>query len=140
MPKLSITNYEEMLERALAQLPKKTIKSRRFTIPEPECLIVGNRTFLNNFKSICDMLNRNPRHLLKFLLRELATAGSASGQRAVFQGRFDRAIIKNLCDQYVKEFVLCPICHRPDTKIEKRKRFTFLICEACGAQSSVRTI
>ncbi|MEM2273205.1 MAG: hypothetical protein QXX56_03185, partial [Candidatus Bathyarchaeia archaeon] len=38
------------------------------------------------------------------------------------------------------EFVNCPICKRPDTKIIKEKRFNFLVCEACGAKSPVRRI
>ncbi|MEM3439613.1 MAG: hypothetical protein QXG32_01685 [Candidatus Bathyarchaeia archaeon] len=32
---------------------------------------------------------------------------------------------------------MCPICKMPDTKLLKEKRLTFLICEACGAKSSV---
>jgi translation initiation factor 2 subunit 2 len=36
--------------------------------------------------------------------------------------------------------VICPICKRPDTKIVKERRFHFLICEACGAKSSIRPV
>ncbi|MCL7389060.1 MAG: hypothetical protein LZ173_03885 [Thaumarchaeota archaeon] len=41
---------------------------------------------------------------------------------------------------YVKEFVKCPICGGLDTKIIAEKRFRFLLCEVCGAKSSVRKI
>jgi len=54
-----------------------------------------------------------------------------------FQGRFSESTIKRLIEIYVNRFVICPICKRPDTKLSKEGKFLFLICEACGAKSSV---
>jgi len=82
-------------------------------------------------------MNREPQHLLKFLSRELATAASVDGNRAIFQGKFDVATVGRLLQLYAQHFVICPICNRPDTKIEKEGRYMFLRCEACGARSSV---
>ncbi|MCD6263176.1 translation initiation factor IF-2, partial [Candidatus Bathyarchaeota archaeon] len=38
---------------------------------------------------------------------------------------------------YTKRYVICPVCKRPDTRIVKEKRLAFLVCEACGARSSI---
>jgi len=133
-------SYEEMLRRVYSQLPPEVFEHKRFELPMPRSAIAGARTVLYNFKEICDALNRNPRHVLKFLSREMATAGTVSGARAIFQGRFPGDALEHLIKRYVEEFVVCPICRRPDTKIVKEKRLYFLVCEACGARSSLRPV
>jgi len=133
-------DYEEMLKRAYSKLPSKVFEWKRFDIPKPRCFTIGMRTILHNFKEICDILNRDPHHVLRFLSREMATAGNIDGARAVFQGKFPYDTLERLIKRYVDEFVTCPICKRPDTKIVKERRFYFLICEACGAKSSIRPV
>jgi len=133
-------DYEEMLKRAYSKLPPKVFEWKRFDIPKPRCFTIGMRTILHNFKEICDILNRDPHHVLRFLSREMATAGNIDGARAVFQGKFPYDTLERLIKRYVDEFVTCPICKRPDTKIVKERRFYFLICEACGAKSSIRPV
>jgi len=133
-------NYEKLLERAHSQLPPGAFKFDRFEIPRPICLIVGNRTLVTNFKEICDRLRRDQTHLLRFLARELATAGTVEGVRAVFQGKFGSTIIERLIERYVQEFVRCTVCGQPDTKIVREDRIHFMICEACGAKSPIHAI
>lgn len=133
-------NYEEMLKRARSQLPPEVLEHKRFDIPKPRCHVTGMRTIFRNYKEICDALNRDPPHLLKFLSREMATAGTTDRSRLVFQGRFRYDTFERLIKRYVDEFVICPVCKRPDTKIIKEKRLYFLICEACGAKSSIRPV
>lgn len=132
------TSYEKLLERAHNQLPPGAFKSDRFEVPKPTCSVVGNRTLVTNFKEICDRLRRDQTHLLRFLAREMATAGAVEGVRAVFQGKFGSTVIERLIRQYVQEFVRCPICGQPDTKIVREDRIHFMICEACGAKSPIR--
>jgi len=133
-------DYKEMLKRARAQLPHEVFERKRFELPRPHGSTIGMRTILHNYKEICDALNRDPRHMLKFLSKEMATAGTIDRTRAVFQGKFRRDTFERLIKRYVDDFVLCPVCERPDTKIVKEKRLSFLICEACGARSSVRSV
>jgi len=133
-------NYKEMLKRARSQLPSEVLERKRFEIPKPRCFVTGMRTVLSNFKEICDALNREPRHVLKFLSGEMATAATIQRTRAIFQGRFDYDTFERLIKRYTDEFVVCPVCKRPDTKIVKERRFLFLICEACGAKSSTRPV
>jgi translation initiation factor 2 subunit 2 len=133
-------DYKELLKHARSQLPSEILEHKRFEIPRPRSFVTGMRTIFANFKEICDALNREPRHVLKFLSGEMATAATMQGTRANFQGRFGRDTFERLIERYIKEFVVCPICKRPDTKIVKEKRFLFLICEACGAKSSIRPV
>ena len=132
--------YEELLERAYSHLPPTIFESKRFEVPRVRSTIFGMRTIIHNFKEIAETLNRPPQHLLKFLAKEMATAGVIDDERAIFQGKFENETLQHLVERYTKEYVICPICKRPDTKIVKEKRLWFLICEACGAKSSIRPV
>ncbi len=134
------TSYRELLERAHSQLPPEIFEHKRFEIPRVRSGTIGMRTYVVNHKEIADALNRSPLHLLRYMSREMATAGSLDGARAIFQGKFKSDTLDSLVQHYAQDFVVCPVCRRPDTKIVKEKRFSFLTCEACGAKSSVRTI
>jgi len=129
--------YEELLDRALSNLPKKISRGGRFKLPSANVSIVGNRTIIHNFKEFTTLFNRDEKHVMKFLLSELGTAGEIDDSRLILQGRFSRSSINNILNRYAKLFVICPICGAPDTYIVKEKRVFFLICTACGAKTSL---
>lgn len=130
-------DYSSLLDRALKAVPKRDREAMRFEVPNPIVHRAGNKTLVLNFLEISSKMNRDPKHLLKFMSRELATAGSLEDVRATFQGRFSEITIRRLIDIYVKRYIICPICKGPDTKVVKEGRFHFLVCEACGAKSSI---
>ena len=133
-------NYDELLKRARAQVPEVTLKKERLEMPRLFVSMVGMRTTIANFKEVSDTLDRDPQHILKFLTREMATAATYHDGRAIFQGKFPRDTFERLLTRYMESFVICPVCKRPDTKIVKEKRLSFIICNACGARSSVKQL
>ena len=133
-------NYEELLKRARSQLPEIGVKSERLEIPRLHYARIGMRTVIYNFKEVADALDRDPQHLLKFLTGEMATAATVQGSRVIFQGKFSEDTFGRLIHRYLESYVVCPVCKRPDTKIVKEKRLSFLVCEACGARSSIKQL
>jgi len=133
-------DYEQLLKRARSQIPELTSKRERLELPRLHHSIIGMRTIIYNFKEIADALNRDPQHILKFLTREMATAATMQEARVIFQGKFSQETLERLLQRYMENFLACPVCKRPDTKIVKEKRLSFLICEACGAKSSVQQL
>jgi len=133
-------NYEELLKRARSQIPETVSKHERLELPRLNHSVIGMRTIIYNLKEIAEALNRDPQHLLKFLTREMATAATLQESRAIFKGKFYRDTFERLIRRYMEIFVICPVCNRPDTRIVKEKRLSFLVCEACGAKSSVRQL
>lgn len=129
--------YLRLLSKALEKVPRKPATSGRFEIPAPEVEAAGNKTMLMNLNEVAEKVNRDPKHLLKFLSKELATSGAQVSGRAIFQGRFPKNTIHRLINIYVGKYVICPICKTPDTTIVKEGPFHFLVCEACGAKSSI---
>ena len=76
-------DYEKLLERAESKIPKKILQKERFEIPLVKGHIEGSKTIITNFIQITSVLRREPQHLLKYLLRELAAPGNIDGQRLI---------------------------------------------------------
>lgn len=133
-------NYDELLKRARAEIPEVTLKKERLEMPHLFVSTVGMRTTISNFQEVAETLDRDPQHILKFLTREMATAATFHDGRAIFQGKFPRDTFERLMQRYMESFVTCPVCKRPDTKIVKEKRLSFIVCNACGARSSIKQL
>jgi translation initiation factor 2 subunit 2 len=133
-------NYEDMLKRARLQIPEIATKQERLEVPRLRMSLVGMRTIVHNFREIADALNRDPQHIVKFLTGEMATAATLQEGRAIFQGKFNAETLNTLLQRYMESCIVCPVCKRPDTKIVREKRLSFLVCEACGAKSSVKNL
>ena len=133
-------NYDELLKRACDQMPQVIEKRERLELPRLFITTVGLRTIISNFKELADVLDRDPQHILKFLTREMATAATFHDSRAIFQGKFKRDSFERLLQRYLEGYVICTVCKRPDTRVVKEKRLSFLICNACGAKSSIKQL
>ncbi len=131
--------YKKLLEAGMKKI-MKTGSTGRFEVPGARVMISGSRTIFNNFYEIANTLRRNPQHLLKFLLKELATSVDMREKNVIFVGNFSQAHIDRKIELYVKSYVLCPECGKPDTKLVKEDRNTFLVCEACGARHIVARV
>jgi len=133
-------DYEALLERGLSKIPEKAIKSSKYETPQTETSVIGAKTVIYNFKDIAQKLNRDPNHLLKFIVRELATSGTLEEMRASLQGRFTKEGLDELIVRYIKTYVLCASCNKPDTKLVKEGRLTFIACDVCGARNPAKTL
>lgn len=133
-------DYESLLKRARSQIPEVGLKQERLEIPRLSHQVIGMRTVIYNFKEVSGALDRDPMHVLKYLSGEMATAATIQESRAIFQGKFSQDTFVRLLQRYMESFVICPICKRPDTRLVKERRLSFLVCEACGARSAIKQL
>ena len=131
--------YEKLLEEAYKKVKQVDKNSIRFELPKIEGHFEGKKTILTNFIQIASHIRRDPEHFQKFILRELAASGQREGNRLVLNIKVPSAKINKKIEDYVKEFVLCKECKKPDTELIKEDRLTFIHCLACGAKHSVRS-
>ncbi len=131
--------YEELLEKAKSNLPEIKKTTERFEMPKALGHVQGNKTIISNFVNIVKTFNRPQEHLLKYLLKELATPGNVDGPRLILGRKLSSALINSKIEQYAQEFVLCRLCKKPDTLLVKEERVTVMKCTACGAKNPVRT-
>ncbi len=75
---------------------------------------------------------------LQYLSKEFAVPAERVGDSAMFIGKRDPDDFTRRLKIYVNDYVRCLTCQSPDTRIEKEKRIHFLICEACGAKSTIK--
>ena len=130
--------YEKMLDRAYSALPEKSLEAAaRFEIPKARGHIQGNKTVISNFHAIVSVLNRPIEHVLKYILKELATPGELKNKYLVLGTKIPASRINEKIMQYAHSFVLCKECKKPDTKIVKEGGYTYMKCMACGSKAHV---
>ena len=130
-------DYEALLKKAKAKLPEHVSTGERFQLPEPDLFIEGKSTVFRNFGDVAEALRREPEAIFGYLLRELGTAGSLDGRRAIFKSRLGVEQVNSRLKSYLNTFVLCSECGKPDTVLIKEGRVLLLECEACGAHRPV---
>ncbi|MFW6449439.1 MAG: translation initiation factor IF-2 subunit beta [Nanoarchaeota archaeon] len=133
-------DYESLLDNAYEKLPETQEEKERFEIPKVRGHIQGNKTVVTNFHQIAQFLNRSVDHLLKYVLKELATPGTKMKNGIIFGTKIPASRINEKIEKYVEEFVLCKECKKPDTKLVKEDKYLFKKCMACGARHSVRIL
>ncbi len=132
-------NYDELLKKARKAMPKGVAKKERFDVPKVKGHVQGNKTVISNFCQLCDIFCRNESHVLKYLQRELASPASLDGPRLVLGRKISSSLINEKIQKYVKEFVLCKECGKPDTKLIEEGGVIYVKCTACGAKYPIKS-
>ena len=133
-------DYLKMLEEGLEKIPEKVKVEERFKLPEPIIFYQGSKTVFANFKEFIEIIRRDEKHFAKFLFKELATPGTIQNNQLVFNSKVRLNSLKRKIEEYLNNFVYCKVCGSPDTKLIKENRFTFMVCEACGAKNPIKKI
>jgi len=134
-----MNNYEALLDEAYENV-EATEEAGRFEVLEVKGHHEGTRTIISNFGQVVANVRRAPEHLLKFLSKELASQGEIKGDRLILSRRLASKDINGKIKKYVKHFVLCPKCAKPDTELSEEGGKTFLRCLACGEKQEVHKI
>ena len=110
----------------------------RFELPVVDVMWEGQKTFLRNFVDFPKTLRRDPDKELQYLSKEFAVPAERIGDKAMFIGRRAPDDFTRLFQIYVKDYLECLTCKSPDTKTIRENRISFLVCEACGARSTLK--
>ena len=133
------TVYEKLLKRIDGERSKNSAETdSRFELPPVDVMWEGQRTYLRNFSDFPKIMRRDSAKLLQYLSKEFAVPAERIGDSAMFVGRRDPDDFTRLLKIYVNDYIMSPTCKSPDTRTEKEKRISFLICEACGAKSTIK--
>ncbi len=133
-------DYEALLKKAEEELPEQSGAGERFVIEKIKGHLEGNKTVLINLKKIAKDLNREEQHLLKYLLRELATPGKIIRDLVILGTKVSASNINKKIKKYASEFVYCSECGKPDTQLIIEKGIAHLKCLACGIKKPVKNI
>ncbi|PIT84863.1 translation initiation factor IF-2 subunit beta [Candidatus Micrarchaeota archaeon CG10_big_fil_rev_8_21_14_0_10_45_29] len=132
-------SYEELLKNAKKNLPDKMQGGERFEPPRARVQLQGSKAIIQNFDIICQKLRRDPKFLAKYLGKELAVPSAIDGPRLILHGKIYERQINERLSNFIKAYVICNECSRPDTKIvESGSGVKMLVCEACGARAPAK--
>ena len=136
---MTTTDYERLLKRIEDKLGNSDEESgNRFELPIVDVMWEGQKTFLRNFSEFPKILRRDPDKVLQYLSKEFAVPAERLGDKAMFVGRRAPDDFTRLFQIYVKDYLECTTCKSPDTKVLKENLISFLVCEACGAKSTLK--
>ena len=133
-------SYTELIERGLSQLPPEIKTQKKFEVPKFETSVEAGRTIIVNWKDIVSKITLDQKLLLRFLEHRLGTVGWITGNKAYFQGKFQRIRLNKHLDFFIREYIICDVCNRPDTELKKEKGQLIKKCNACGAWRVVEKI
>ena len=132
--------YDQLLEKAYKNIKVVDTQSNdRFEIPKVKGMISGKNTIITNIKEIASYIRRDVNQLAKFLQKELATSGRIENDRLILHTKLNSNRVNEKIELYVKEFVLCHECKKPDTEIISEKGIKFKHCLACGAKYPIKS-
>ena len=135
---MDLYDYDKLLERAYKKIPDNVKKSSRFEIPKVKIRIESKNTFITNFSKIINVLNRDARHFLGIFLKKAGTMGEIRGQQLFLKSVYKEQVLNRLIENYTKNYVLCDVCNKPDTEIQREGKKPYLKCAACGARLQIK--
>lgn len=135
---MDIHDYENLLRKTEGILSDSNLNQQRLQIPEPDIMQEGKMTIVRNFMDIVELVNRDPKHISKFLMTEFGIGVTISGKRLIINRKISADQISAKIKQYMDSYVICYECSSPDTEIQKIGRTYVLVCKACGAQHPIR--
>lgn len=128
--------YETLLKRAHTTLNiyKKSDKKR---VPIDIRRESSSKSSMN-LVAIAESLNREPEHLMKFILCKLLTTGSIMNERLVVKGNFVKNDFMEAVSQYIDNFVACKGCGEIfDTVIVRENKLYFVRCRKCCSSRNI---
>ncbi|MGC8662559.1 MAG: translation initiation factor IF-2 subunit beta [Candidatus Micrarchaeia archaeon] len=132
-------SYDELLDRAFAQLPSLSEENIDFKIPIADSIIQGNKSIIRNFSQIADAARRNAKEMARYMSKELAAPASVEEGRLIISKKVRSEEINEKIKKYFQLYVICKECYKPDTRFESVERgFVNIVCEACGARYTVK--
>ncbi len=135
---MDLNNYKDLLDKAYEKIPENVKKMSRFETPRVELRIESRNTFITNFNKIISALNRDKKHFLGIFLKKAGTMGEVRGQQLFLKGQYKEQVLNRLIENYTKTYVLCSICNKPDTQIQREGKKPYLKCTACGARQEIK--
>lgn len=121
-------------------MPEETKRFARFEAPQVDVFLEGNKTIFRNFVAIAKHIRRDEQHFQKFLTKELGSYSTVVGDRLIFNKKLFGKKIGDAVKAYIREYVLCATCNKPDTRFANMEGVKVLKCEACGAWRPIKQI
>ncbi len=132
-------DYDSLLTEAYEEVTPVE-ECDRFEVLKVKGHHENTRTIISNFLQVASCIRRPAVSLMKFLSKELASSAEIKGDRLILSRKLTSKNVNEKIEKYVKNYVLCAKCKKPDTELDSVGVKTFLRCLACGNKQEVHKI
>lgn len=108
--------------------------------PQKEALTIPASTQLQNLTAIARALNRPLEYISKFFELELDLTGVMEDRQRWFKlcdAELSEHELMMVLDKFIRRFVLCYVCHNPETALTIFNTHILKECGACGQSTRV---
>ena len=88
----------------------------------------GGSSIVDNTAAICTSINRDAKHISKYLSKALGRPVVIKNGCWTLHGIVEAQVIQKHINEYISAHVLCKVCGNPETVVESNK----LSCKSCG--------
>lgn len=138
------TLYDDdfLIQRALDKLEGK--QAKKFTIKPPQVKTQNKKTFVANFKEICQAMNRDEEMLRNFFEKQLNKGTgdvtlSATSVLTIAKS-YSQKDVETVLRDFAKKYVICKEqkCGSGTTELVKENRITYLVCVSCNCKVAIK--
>jgi translation initiation factor 2 beta subunit (eIF-2beta)/eIF-5 len=110
----------------------------RYVIPSLIYEIINNKgtkiTILVNYINFCELLHFDKDILIKIIGKKLSCKAGIHKTSNLYylQGDFNKNTINNIIYEFIREYLLCNSCDKPEVKLKYKKSQIRQKCCACG--------
>ncbi|KAF9544832.1 hypothetical protein EC957_011653 [Mortierella hygrophila] len=108
--------------------------------PQKEALTIPASTQLQNLTAVARALNRPLEYISKFFELELDLTGVMEDRQRWFKlcdAELSEQELMMVLDKFIRRFVLCYVCHNPETALTIFNTHIMKECGACGQSTRV---
>src|SRR5271170_4626956 len=127
---------EFLLDRAYNSF---SLDKKRMTIVQPDFETKDRKSYVYNFKKLCQSLNRDPEEIRMYIGKELQMDTSIKENGAL---KIDAIVkqanrIEDILRNFITDNVMCQSCKSCKTSSQKVDRITYMICDVCKSKRAL---
>ena len=137
-------NLYKSLLKNIYEMIESNLNLNGRSLPRPDIRFdITRKTFWENFKLNCDVINRDMKQVQKFFDKEFGIESSINQQnQLIIKGRYNLQMVLSTYSKYIRTYVSCPSCNSFNTVIERNKemRINYLKCQnqVCGTSKAIK--
>jgi translation initiation factor 2 beta subunit (eIF-2beta)/eIF-5 len=135
---MEFINYDKefLLDRAYNSF---SLDKKRMSFAQPEFETKDRKSYIHNFKKLCQSLNRDPEEIRTYIGKELQMDTSIKENGAL---KIDAIVkpanrIEGILRDFIKDNVMCQSCKSCKTITKKIDRLTYMICDVCKSKRAI---
>lgn len=98
-------------------------------------------TIINNLNSFCNELLFEPKLLIKIIGKTLSCkSGKDTTDNYYLQGLYSSDRIKEIVYSFIKNYLLCISCDKPEINLKYKNKKIKQLCRACGNNTYLTNI